>query len=150
METIFTCFKKMFCYRLSYLFRQSELRRSDQCSLFMAYFNNHLFFKTSAILPNWYFSYFLQKFSLLTFICFATHCMLYVMNVYIQFYLFRGGWYRRWGFLPGCYTQTSPTPRDYKILLETLHFLCYCPLDLSQVHICQLHTFASLNTQDYP
>lgn len=28
------------------------------------------------------FSYFFQKFSLLTFICFSTHCMLYTINVY--------------------------------------------------------------------
>lgn len=148
MDTIFTCFKKMFCYRLSYPFTQSELQRPDQGSLFVAYFNNHLFFNN--LLPNWYYSYFFQKFSLLTFICFTTHCMLHAMNVYVQFYLFRGGWHHRWGFLPGCYTQKSPTPRDYKILLETLRFLCYCPLDFSEMHIRQLHTFASLNTQDYP
>lgn len=46
----------------------------------MAYFNNHLLFNN--LLPHMYFSYFFQKFSLLTFICFTTHCMLYAMNVY--------------------------------------------------------------------
>lgn len=73
----------------------------------------------------------------------------YTLWMFIQFYLFRGGQYPRRGFLPSFYIQTSPIPRDYKMLLETLYFLCYCPLDLSQVHIHQLHTFVSLNTQDY-
>lgn len=74
----------------------------------------------------------------------------YMLWMFIQFYLFRGGWYPRWDFLPGFYIQTSPIPRDYKMLLETLYCLCYCPLDLSVVHIHQLHTFVSLNIQDYP
>lgn len=44
------------------------------------FINNHLLFNN--LLPHLYFSYFFQKFSLLTFICFTTHCMLYTMNVY--------------------------------------------------------------------